>query len=137
MSTDEAEPARQTWDGKSLTPIHDRLYRRPPSAYGAETAPGRSEDCVDPPPPPCVMVMEETAHASARKLLQALLNVDIDDANSVEALQNRRRRDADLHRLMEKAISDTAWGAAKVAVAAMVVIAILHIKEILAWLGKP
>jgi len=82
-------------------------------------------------------VMEETAHTSARKVLQALLNVDIDDPNSVEAFQNRRRRDADLHRLMEKAISDTAWGAAKVAVAAMVVLAILHIKEILAWFGKP
>ncbi len=138
MSTDEPEPAGLSWDGKSMTPIHDRLYRRSPSAYGAETLASESEQCPNPPPPPpCVMVMEETAHASARKLLQALLNVDIDDANSVEAFQNRRRRDADLHRLMEKAISDTAWGAAKVAVAAMVALAILHIKEILAWFGKP
>ncbi|HOT82430.1 MAG TPA: hypothetical protein PLQ12_03905 [Candidatus Defluviicoccus seviourii] len=137
MSTDEPQPARQTWDGKAMTPIHDRFYGRPASAYGTENAPGASEPCADPPPPPCVMVMEETAHTSARKVLQALLNVDIDDANSVEAFQNRRRRDADLHRLMEKAISDTAWGAAKVAVAAIVVLAILHIKEILAWFGKP
>ena len=136
MSTDETQPASRSWDGKSMTPIHDRLYRRPPSAYGAETAPSGSEQCPDP-PPPCVTVMEETAHTSARKVLQALLNVDIDDAGSVEAFQNRRRRDADLHRLMEKAISDTVWGAAKVAVAAMVVLAILHIKEILAWFGKP
>jgi hypothetical protein len=132
MSTDEAEPASLSWDGKSMTPIHDRLYGRPASAYGIET-----EDCVDPPPPPCVMVMEETAHASARKLLQALLNVDIDDANSVEAFQNRRRRDADLSRLMEKAISDTVWASAKIALAAIAVLAILHIKEILAWFGKP
>ena len=137
MSTDEAEPASLSWDGKAMTPIHDRLYRRSPSAYGAENAAALPEPCSDPPPPPCVMVMEETAHTSARKVLQALLNVDIDDANSVEAFQNRRRRDADLHRLMEKAISDTAWGAAKVAVAAIVVLAILHIKEILAWFGKP
>ena len=137
MSTDEPAPATQTWDGKSLTPIHDRLYRRPASTHGAATAPSGSEQCPDPPPPPCVTVMEETAHTSARKVLQALLNVDIDDAGSVEAFQNRRRRDADLHRLMEKAISDTVWGAAKVAVAAMVVLAILHIKEILAWFGKP
>ena len=123
MSTDEPAPARQTWDGKSMTPIHDRLYRRPPSAYGAETTPSGSEQCADPPPPPCVTVMEETAHTSARKVLQALLNVDIDDAGSVAAFQNRRRRDADLHQLMERAISDTVWGAAKVAVAAMAVIA--------------
>ncbi len=137
MSTDEPAPARQTWDGKAVTPIHDRLYGRPASSYRAENAGALPEPCSDPPPPPCVMVMEETAHTSARKVLQALLNVDIDDANSVEAFQNRRRRDADLHRLMEKAISDTAWGAAKVAVAAIVVLAILHIKEILAWFGKP
>ena len=138
MSTDEPEPASLSWDGKSMTPIHDRPYGRPAAAYGAENAAALPDQCPNPPPPPpCVMVMEETAHASARKLLQALLNVDIDDANSVEAFQNRRRRDADLHRLMEKAISDTVWGAAKVAVAAIVVLAILHIKEILAWFGKP
>ena len=137
MSTDEPQPASRSWDGKAMTPIHDRLYRRPSSAYGAENAAALPEQCLDPPPPPCVTVMEETAHTSARKVLQALLNVDIDDAGSVEAFQNRRRRDADLHRLMEKAISDTVWGAAKVAVAAMVVLAILHIKEILAWFGKP
>jgi hypothetical protein len=37
--------------------------------------------------------MEQTAHQSARKVLQALLNVDIDDPGSVEAFQNRRRRE--------------------------------------------
>jgi hypothetical protein len=78
-----------SWDGKRLTPIHDRLYGRPSSAYTD------GEPCADPPPGPCVAVMEQTAHQSARKVLQALLNVDIDDAGSVEAFQDRRRRDGD------------------------------------------
>ncbi len=47
MSTDEPQSARQTWDGKAVTPIHDRLYRRPASAvrfppeisYGATAGP--------------------------------------------------------------------------------------------------
>lgn len=122
----------QSWDGKTMTPVHDHLYGRPSSAYG-EAGP---DHCPEP-PPACVTVMEETAHASARKVLQTLLNVDIDDADSVEAFQNRRRRDADLHKMMEKAVSDTVWGAAKIAVAAIAVLAILHIREILAWFGKP
>lgn len=127
----------QTWDGKTLTPIHDRLYRRPSAGYAADPVAEAPSACPEPPPAPCVAVMEETAHASARKLLQTLLNVDIDDPDSVEAFQNRRRRDADLYRMMEKALSDTVWGAAKFAVAAIAVLALLHFKEILAWFGKP
>jgi hypothetical protein len=51
-----------------------------------------------------------------------LLNVDIDDAGSVEAFQDRRRRDSDLHRMMEKALSETVWGAAKVALTAIAIV---------------
>ncbi len=85
-----------SWDGKIMTPMHDRLGR--PGAEGPEPRP-------ELPPAPCVTVMEQTAHQSARKVLQALLNVDIDDPGSVDAFQNRRRGDADLHRMMEKAIA--------------------------------
>ena len=130
MTVDEFS---QSEYGKAMASTHDHSHGRPPAACADPVA----EVCPYLPPTPCVRAMEDSAHASARRVLQALLNVDIDDANSVEAFQNRRRRDADLHRLMEKAISDTVWGAAKVAVAAMVVLTILHIKEILAWFGKP
>ena len=51
------------------------------------------------------LAIKTAAAFSARKVLQALLNVDIDDPGSVEAFHNRRRRDADLHRMMEKAIA--------------------------------
>lgn len=108
-------------------------FNRPPAIC---PDPG-AEACPHLPPAPCVQAMENSAHASARKVLQTLFNVDIDDAGSVEAFQNRRRRDADLSRLMEKAISDTVWASAKIAFAAIAVLAILHIKEILAWFGKP
>lgn len=100
----------------------------------------RASDMVPPrcePSAECHGTMDAAAHASARKVLQMLFSVDIDDADSVEAFQNRRRRDADLHKMMEKAVSDTVWGAAKIAVAAIAVLAILHIREILAWFGKP
>ena len=127
----------QTWDGKTLTPIHDRLYRRPSAGYAPDAMAEPPSACPEPPPAPCVEVMEQTAHASVRTLLQALFAVDIDDPDSIEAFQNRRRRDADLHQMMEKALSDTVWGAAKFAVAAIAVLALLHFKEILAWFGKP
>ena len=128
-----ADEFSQSEDGKAMASAHDHSHGRPPAACVDPVA----EVCPYLPPAPCVRAMEDSAHASARRVLQTLLNVDIDDANSVERFQNRRRRDADLHGMMEKAISDTVWGAAKVAVAAMVVLAILHIKEILAWFGKP
>ena len=85
----------------------------------------------------CQDTMDAAAHAAARKVLQQLLAVDIDDAASMEAYQDRRRRDADLHRVIERGLSDTAWTAARVCIAVAVALAVMHVRDIAAWFGKP
>jgi hypothetical protein len=59
---------------------------------------GFADDCPPDRVAACAAEMERASHDMARKILVTLLAVDIDDAKSVEEFQNRRRRDADLHR---------------------------------------
>ena len=120
---------KQSCDGKRMTPVHDGTYGRPSSAYGSGCPPERSAVCAE--------EMERSAHRIAQRILVTLFALDIDDPASVEAFQNRRRRDADLHRLIEKALTGTLWTAAKMTAAILLALAALHLKEIMAWFGKP
>lgn len=100
----------------------------------------RASDMVPPrcePSAECHGTMEAAAHASARKVLQMLFSVDIDDADSVEAFQNQRRRNTDLNRIIQRGLSDTAWTAARVCVAIAVALALVHVRDIAAWFGGP
>ncbi|MGB8437713.1 MAG: hypothetical protein WCE38_26000 [Burkholderiales bacterium] len=112
-----------------MTPVHDVTYGRPLSAYGTDCPPERVAACAE--------EMECSAHRIAKRMLLTLFAVDIDDPESVEEFQNRRRRDADLHRLIEKAMTGTLWTVAKMTAAILLALAALHLKEIMAWFGKP
>jgi hypothetical protein len=123
MTTDAP---KHSWDGKRMTPIHDATHGRPSSAYGGECPPERTAVCAE--------EMERSAHRIAQRMLVTLFAVDIDDPESVEELQNRRRRDADLHRLIEKAMTGTLWTAAKMTAAILLALAALHLRR--SWRGS-
>lgn len=117
-----------------MTHDHDRIYGRPSSASGSEP---RHDDCPPERVQICSEQMARSAHDVAHKILQTLFAVDIDDPASIEEFQNRRRREAELHAVIEKAMTGTLWGIAKITAAILIAIGVLHLKEIAAWFGKP
>jgi hypothetical protein len=147
-----SDTSRQSWNGKVMTPVHDATYGRPTTAYDGSRYPeadranpprtrpaGLSDGlpCSEERLQACIGHMENAARETARSILITILNVDIDDAGSVEAFQERRHREADLHRLIERALSDAFWTVVKLTAAILIAIAVLNLKEILAWFGRP
>ena len=82
-------------DGKSLTPVHDRIYGRPSACYGApDTTPERT------PSPPSPSVRE-----SDRPEPLASSAVDINDRDSVARFRGHQRRAIELLASIEHQIA--------------------------------
>lgn len=85
----------QSWDGKTLTPVHDRIYRRSPAGYGPSN--GTSDVSGSAP--------SQVATESVRQALFETLEVDIGNADSLARFRNERRREVERLAWVERQIS--------------------------------
>lgn len=85
----------QSWDGKTLTPVHDRIYPRSPAGYGP---PNGTSDVSGSAP-------SQVATESVRQALLKTLEVDIGNADSLARFRDERRREIERLAWVERQIS--------------------------------
>jgi hypothetical protein len=86
---------RQTWDGKSLTPVSDAIYGRSLGIHGG------SAESSNPATAQARPVME-----SVRQALLNALEVDIDDPADLAACRDVRRRQDQRLALVEQQVAE-------------------------------
>jgi len=114
----------QSWDGKTLTPVHDRICRRSQASYGASNGtPDLSAGA------PSQVVME-----SVRQALLKTLEVDIDDAFSLARFRDERRREIERLARVERQIAEFKDAAIMIALGALCGVALVIVFNVLAIL---
>jgi hypothetical protein len=86
---------RQTWDGKSLTPVSDAIYGRSFGTHGS---------CAVSPDPAAAQA--GAVKEGVRQALLSALEVDIDDPANLAACRNARRRQEQRLARLERHIAE-------------------------------
>ena len=114
----------QCWDGKTLTPLHDRIYGRSQASCGPSNGtPDLSGGA------PSQLVTE-----SVRQALLKTLEIDIDDAFSVARFRDERRRETERLAWVERQISDFNDAATMIGLGALCGVVLVIVFDVLAIL---
>ena len=118
------EDGLQSWDGKPLTPTHDRICRRWQASCGPSNGtPDLSGGA------PSQLVTE-----SVRQALLKTLEIDIDDAFSVARFRDERRRETERLAWVERQISGFNDVATMIALGALCGVVLIFVFDVLAIL---
>jgi len=118
------EDGLQCWDGETLTPVHDRIYRRSPASYrppnGTPDVPGGA---------PSQAVTE-----SVRQALLEALEVDIGNAASLARFRDERRREIERLAWVERQVAGLKDAAMMIALGALCGVVLVIVFDALAIL---
>jgi|APTNR8051073442_1049403.scaffolds.fasta_scaffold07740_6 hypothetical protein len=111
----------QSWDGKTLTPVHDQICRRSQASYGPlKGTPDLSGGA------PSQVVME-----SVRQALLKTLEVDIDDAFSLARFRDERRREIERLARVERQVAGFNDAATMIALGALCGVVLVIVFDVL------
>lgn len=118
------EDGLPSWDGKTLTPLHDRIYRRSSASYGPSNG---TPDLSGGTP-------SQAATESVRQALLKALEVDIDDAFSLARFRDERRRDIERLARVERQFAGFNDAAMMIALGALCGVVLVIVFNVLAIL---
>ena len=118
------EDGLQRWDGKTLTPVHDRICRRSPASRGPSNGTPDSSGGA-----PSQAVTE-----SVRQALLKTLEVDIDDAFSLARFRDERRRQIERLAWVERQIAGFNDAATMIGLGALCGVVLVIVFDVLAIL---
>jgi len=118
------EDSLQSWDGKILTPVHDRIYRRSRASYGASSG---TPDVSGGAP-------SQAVTESVRQALIEALEVDIGNADSLARFRDERRREIERLARVERQISGFNEAATMIALGALGGVVLVFVFNVLAIL---
>jgi hypothetical protein len=118
------EDSLQSWDGKTLTPVHDRIYRRSPASYGP---PNGTPDVSGGAP-------SQAVTESVRQALLEALEVDIGNADSLARFRDERRREIERLAWVERQVAGLKDAAMMIALGALCGVVLVIVFDVLAIL---